>query len=325
MTTAVTKPGQQEQVPQVRTLDDLPLQRAIASMEDKFGDALPAYIPRQRFTRTAINAVLKPEIDKVANTAGGRQSIYESCLKAAADGLLLDGREAALVAFNVNVGTYKDQKWEARAQYMPMVAGLLKKARNSGEIDAIYCNVVYRNDTFKLSLVAEGCPVLHEPSLEERGEMVGVYALARLKDGSWTQPEWMTKGQVDAIRERSRSGATRGPDGKERKPSGPWVTDYDEMARKTVLKRASKYWPSSTDKDGVDPMDTVRQTDDDFDTIELTPNPAATPPAPRKARGAAKAALTAPEPAAPPQDDAGDPGPAEGEVIDANPGDYTDI
>ena len=289
--TAVVKPDPSAagtNVSQVRTLDDLPLQRAIASMEDKFAAALPTHIPAPRFVRTAINAVLKPDMEKVAATSAGRQSIYESCLKAAADGLLLDGREAALVRYNTKV----NDSWTDVAQYMPMIAGILKKVRNSGEVDTVYCNPVYSNDTFKLSLVAEGVPVAHEPALNDRGEFVGVYAVARLKNGSWTQPEWMSKSQVDAIRERSKTGATMDRDGKPRKPNGPWVTDYDEMARKTVLRRAAKLWPSSTDKDGAESLARVFENDEDFETIELTPQ--AAPPA-RKARGAAAKALAAPE------------------------------
>lgn len=320
MTTQVATQGANGAGSQVTTLDDLPLNRAIAQMEDKFKAALPAHIPSQRFVRTAINAIMKPEIERVAKTAGGRQSIYESCLKAAADGLLLDGREGALVSFRANVGDYDNPVWEERAQYMPMIAGVLKKVRNSGEIDTIYCNPVYRNDTFKLSMVADGVPVTHEPAQDDRGDFVGVYAVARLKNGSWTQPEWMTRSQVDAVRERSKSGAMKDNKGKDRRPNGPWVTDYTEMARKTVLRRASKLWPSSTDKDGVDVIARAFENDTDtaFDTIELTP---ATPAQPRKQPTAARmlAQETQPQGQQPAQTGGGDGG------GDNPPDDFPDV
>jgi recombination protein RecT len=281
MNTAVATRKQTGEVAQVRTIDDLPMNRAIASMEEKFAAALPAHIPPGRYVRAAINAVLKPDIASVAETADGRQSIYESLLKCAADGLLPDGREAALVKFNTKDG----DRWVNKAQYMPMVAGIMKKARNSGEIAAIYCHVVYANDVFKVSLVTDGVPVTHEPAMGTRGDVVGVYALCRFKDGGWSQPEIMDVEQVNAIRKRSKT-----PDGK-----GPWASDWAEMARKTVIKRAAKYWPSSTDRDGVDVGELIKRDDDltELSVIESEPVPAKPN---RKKAGAAAKALAAPEP-----------------------------
>lgn len=280
MNTAVAKRAPAGEVAQVRTLDDLPLNRAIASMEEKFAAALPAHIPSGRYVRAAINAVLKPDIAEVANSPEGRQSIYESLLKCAGDGLLPDGREAALVKFNTKVGN----EWVNKAQYMPMVAGIMKKARNSGEIAAIYCHVVYANDVFKVSLVTDGVPITHEPNWQDRGDVVGVYALCRFKDGTWSQPEVMSVDQVNAIRKRSKTA-----------DKGPWQTDWAEMARKTVIKRAAKYWPSSTDKDGVDVAELIKRDDDltELPLIESEPAPAASG---RKKSGAAARALAAPEP-----------------------------
>jgi len=288
MNTAVATRKQTAEVAQVRTLDDLPLNRAIAQMEEKFAAALPAHIPSGRYVRAAINAVLKPDIERVAGTLLGRQSIYESLLKCAADGLLPDGREAALVSFNTKEG----DAWVHKAQYMPMVAGIMKKARNSGEIAAIYCHVVYANDTFKVSLVTDGVPVTHEPYMGERGDVVGVYALCRFKDGSWSQPEIMDVAQINLIRKRSKTG-----------DKGPWASDWSEMARKTVIKRAAKYWPSSTDRDGVDIADLVRRDDaiTELAVVEAEPAPDAKPT--RKRSGAAARALARQEPEPEPQHD----------------------
>lgn len=277
--TAVAKTTEPN-VQQVRTLDDLPLNRAIAQLQDKFKAALPAHIPAERFVRTAINAVLKPDIEKCANTPAGRQSIYESLLKAAADGLLVDGREAALVKFIVKT----DGGWEDRAQYMPMVAGIMKKARNSGEIRKICSHIVYANDLFEVRLAAD-VPIVHEPprGLADRGEVMGVYALCQFKDGSWSDPEVLNVQQVNDVRKRSKTG-----------DKGPWASDWNEMARKTAIKRAAKYWPSSTDKDGLDVAELV-QRDDELTALEHTDIPAQPKPAGRKLAGAAAKALAAPK------------------------------
>jgi len=250
MTTAVT------------TRSEEPIERTIAAMEDKFAAALPAHIPPQRFVRTTISALANPMLSRVRDTPAGRKSIYDACLKAASDGLLLDGREAALVAYRQKSG----DEWIDVAQYMPMVAGIMKKARNSGEIASLVCQVVYANDLFEIDYVSAEAPITHRPDLANRGEMMGVYAVARFKDGSWSQPEYMSVEQVQAIRKRSRAAE-----------KGPWVTDFAEMARKTVIRRLSKYLPSSTDKDGF--SEVVRRDDDlyaqdDAPTLQAVAAPA---------------------------------------------------
>lgn len=311
--TAVATKQAQKPAPAVINLDELPLNKAIAAMESKFAEALPAHIPAARFARAAMSACTDQQIANCAQTAAGRKSIYDACLKAATDGLLLDKREAALVSFRTKVG----DNWIDAAQYMPMVAGVMKKARNSGEIAHIVAQCVYSNDTFEIDFVTEGPPVLHKPAFVNRGEMVAVYAVAKLRDGSWTQPEWMTKEQVDEIRQRSKTGALGQKDrnGKPIEPKGPWVTDYNEMARKTVIRRAAKYWPSSTDKD--EPIgDWLDKRDEPLEggapvAVRLE-NPG------RKQAGRAAALLGAEEAveaATPPQ--AEDHDPATGEVIEA--------
>lgn len=251
----------------VATMNDEPIERGLVALEGKFSAALPAHIPSGRFVRAALSSLTKPEVRKLAATLEGRKSIYDACLKAASDGLLLDGREAALAPYG-NV-----------AQYMPMVAGLMKKARNSGEVASIVAQVVYDNDDFEINYVTDGAPVVHKPDLTDRGRVLGAYAVARLKDGTWTQPEYMSAAQINAIRDRSRA-----------KNNGPWVTDWNEMARKTVIRRASKYWPSSTDKDGVAFDEVVRRDDD---VLELEATEIAETVAPKKKRGAAAKILEA--------------------------------
>jgi recombination protein RecT len=306
MSTAVaTKRPAPSAAPTVINLDELPLAKAISAMESKFAEALPAHIPAARFARAAMSACADPQIAGCAATPEGRKSIYDACLKAATDGLMLDKREAALVKYSVKSGN----GWIDAAQYMPMVAGIMKKARNSGEIAHIVAQVVYSNDDFYIDFVADGAPVYHRPKLSDRGEMVGVYAVVKLRDGTWSQPEWMTKDQVDEIRERSKTGALSAKNG----PKGPWVTDYNEMARKTVIRRAAKYWPSSTDKDEA-LTDWIDKRDEPIEaggieTVRLT--------APgRKVAGAAAALL-----AAEPEDQPTDHDPDTGEVID---GEVTD-
>jgi recombination protein RecT len=235
---------------QVATLQEPPVERALVAMEEKFAAALPAHIPAERFLRVALSALTRPEIAKCAGSAGGRKSIYDACLKAASDGLLLDGREAALVPYGEGV------------QYQPMVAGIMKKARNSGEITSIVAQVVYSNDEFLIDYVTDGPPITHRPFLDgPRGDIRGVYAVARLKDGSWTQPEFMSRDEVEHVRKTF----SKQPN------SLMWTKAWGEGARKTVIRKAAKYWPSSTDKDGVDLRELIDQGEAPLDIENVTP------------------------------------------------------
>src|SRR3546814_200490 len=121
---------------------------------------------------------------------------------------------------------------------MPMIAGILKKVRQSGEVSYISAHVVYANDHFKWTLGFDE-NVEHEPAPldQEPGEPVAAYAVAVLKDGSRLLAV-MRKSDIEKVRAVSRA-----------KGNGPWVQWWSEMARKTVMRRLSKRLPMSTDLD----------------------------------------------------------------------------
>lgn len=199
----------------------------LTRMQPEFTAALPPQIPVEKFVRTVITVVqMNP-----SHLDADRRSLLGSCMKAAQDGLLLDGREAALVPFNGKGGR--------AVQYMPMIAGILKKIRNSGELASISANVVYQRDQFDYELGDEE-RIKHKPHLgDDRGTPIAVYAIARTKDNA-VYREVMSVGEVEKIRRASRAGN-----------AGPWVDHWGEMARKTVIKRLAKRLPSSTDLDQV--------------------------------------------------------------------------
>lgn len=199
----------------------------LTRMQPEFTAALPPQIPVEKFVRTVITVVqMNP-----SHLDADRRSLLGSCMKAAQDGLLLDGREAALVPFNGKGGR--------AVQYMPMIAGILKKIRNSGELASISANVVYQRDQFDYELGDEE-RIKHKPHLgDDRGTPVAVYAIARTKDGA-VYREVMSVGEVEKIRRASKAAN-----------AGPWVDHWGEMARKTVIKRLAKRLPSSTDLDQV--------------------------------------------------------------------------
>lgn len=276
------------------------LREQIGKMQGEFAKALPGHITPERFVRTAQTAIaLTRNIEKVTN----HKSLLAECTKAASDGLILDGREAALVI-----------DYNGNAQYRPMMRGLLKLAYNSGEIRSIVVETVCDGDVFDYSPTRAAEPIIHKIDFKgERGEVYAVYAQATLRDGGIIF-DVMTRKQIDAIRDRSD--AYRAFVAKKIK-STPWSTDWSEMARKTVFRRLSKYLPSSTDRDRF--AEAVERIDDDY-TYETTAvdQPSTQPAQQPKKRGGAAAALkdVTPVKDEPADEHVNDHDPETGEIID---------
>lgn len=112
--------------------------------------------------------------------------------------------------------------------------GMLELAMRSPTLKSIYAQEVYEADEFSVLLGTEKT-IHHRPAMSARGKIVAVYSVAEYTTGA-KEIEFMTKEEVDAIRKRSKSSG-----------DGPWVTDYASMARKTVLRRMTKYIPRAID------------------------------------------------------------------------------
>ena len=185
------------------------------------GDKLSA-IPWYEQKLWAMYDPLAAPINLVNNTLVAYSGEIDA-QKAAADGLILDGREAALVI---------DRNGDV--QYRPMMRGLLKLAWQSGEIKGMVVEIVRKGDVFRHAPTNLTQPITHEVNHEgERGNPFVVYALAELKDGGIVH-EVMSVDDVNRIRDRSdawkayKAGKIK---------STPWHTDWSEMARKTAFRR----------------------------------------------------------------------------------------
>lgn len=143
--------------------------------------------------------------------------------------------EAYMVPFNTKTGMV--------CQFIPGYRGLIKLARNSGQLVDIWAEVVYEADEFSVSYGLHR-DLTHVPKLgDNRGEPIYVYAAAELKDGG--RPfVVMTYAEVEAIRARSKASK-----------NGPWVTDWVAMAKKTAVKQLSKWLPLSAEFNTATVMD----------------------------------------------------------------------
>jgi recombination protein RecT len=240
-------PATTKEQPQIVKLSNQLDQRA-----SEFKKALPSHITPEKLQRTIITAAQNnPDL-----LLADRQSLITSCMKAAQDGLLPDGREAALVIFSTST---KDAQgnWQKHklAQYMPMAFGLRKKITQSGEISSLQTGLVYRAEMEAGAFIYEvgmEPPIRHRPMLDLSSEdmaddkIIAAYSMAKMKDGT-ISVEVMRRGEIDKVRENSQTGATRDKKGQPRTPKGPWVDWFGEMARKTVMRRHSKTLPMSGD------------------------------------------------------------------------------
>lgn len=132
---------------------------------DQIRQALPPSVSLDRFARSTITALMQsPDLAKADEA-----SLFQSIVKCATDGLLPDGREAALVIY------------KGKVSYLPMIAGVRKIAAEYGW--TIHTHVIYANDQFEIDLGA-GLPIHRPAALSgERGDMIGAWAKATHRDG----------------------------------------------------------------------------------------------------------------------------------------------
>jgi recombination protein RecT len=212
-------------------------------MESQFAAALSADIGVEKFCRTFMTAVQNnPEL-----LACKRSKLFNAAMRAAQDGLLPDGREGAIVPF----GDDGDCSW------IPMIAGIRKKARKSGELSDWYAHVVHEGDEFDYQL-GDHPHIFHKPTLTggRSRPIKAAYSIAVFRDGTKSY-EIMTIAEIEDVRKRYS-----------RARKGPWSDPiaYPEMVRKTVAKLHAKSLPMS------DELVTLMQRDDDlYDVSEPKP------------------------------------------------------
>lgn len=189
---------------------------------EQLRQALPASVSVEKFTRTTkLSIQLNPDIVQVAD----KQSLFFAMVKCARDGLLPDGRQAALVKVKV--------KGKETVAYWPMIGGLRHIAAKHGfSLEAF---PVYQADEFDYALGFDPWVTHKPPALNVlRGELIGAYAVAtRLEDGRKFL-DVMHLPEIEAVRETSRAYQAG---------FGPWKEWPGEMFRKTAARRLFKQLP----------------------------------------------------------------------------------
>lgn len=205
------------------------LQDLIKKMEGEIKKALPSVITPERFTRIALSAIsTNPQLAQCTP-----RSFLAALMQAAQLGL----------EPNTNLGQaylipYKNGKTGVlECQFQLGYKGLIDLAYRSGAVVNVGAFTVYQNDEFNYELGLE--PVLkHKPAISDRGQPIFYYAIFKTKDGGYGF-EVMSVDDIKQHRDAYSKAAGKG--------FSPWATNFDEMAKKTVLKKCLKFAPLKTE------------------------------------------------------------------------------
>lgn len=204
----------------------------LKSKQGEIAKMLPKHLNAERLMKVAqIAATTTPALAKcdVASLVGA----IGQCAQMGLEPNTVLGH-AYLVPFNTKrKDAAGNERWVNSVQVIIGYKGLIDLARRSGQIVSIAAHEVCTNDKFELVYGLDE-KLIHTPALGERGEIIGFYSVAKLKDGGHCF-EFMSMHQVKEIMKATQS----------KGKYGPWQDHFTEMGRKTVIRRLAKYLPLS--------------------------------------------------------------------------------
>jgi recombination protein RecT len=207
---------------------------AFNAVEDSFIKAAPPNIDFVKESKFAKQVLDNNQFLRTAALKAPK-SLQHAIINVASIGLSLNPAEkhAYLIPRSVNVG---QGAWETRVFLEPSYMGLLQLAYDAKVIQWAQARCVYENDTILDNGLSAEPTHNYSPfaTKEQRGKFAGAYCTAKTAGGDFLTT-FMNQEEIDGIMQRSES-VKRGK-------NSPWFTDFEEMAKKTVIKRAFKTWP----------------------------------------------------------------------------------
>lgn len=201
--------------------------------------ALPRFLSAERLIRVTVTAL---------TTTPKLAECYPASLLGAVLQCAQLGLEPGILGQAYLVPFWNGKRRRMEVQIIPGYKGLLELARRSGQIASIMAHAVYERDEFDYAYGLEP-RLVHRPSrATDRGRPIFYYAIAKLKDGSY-QFEVMSQAEVEEHRRRYSKAAD----------SGPWVTNPEEMALKTALRRLCKLLPASIELQAATALDEYQE------------------------------------------------------------------
>ena len=212
---------------EVKITKNMSIPDMVKAMMPEIKKALPTVLTPERFTRIALSAL--------NNTPALQKCTPMSFLAALMNAAQL-GLEPNTPLGQAYLIPYKN-KGVLECPFQLGYKGLIDLAYRNGQMQTIQAQAVYENDEFSYEYGLE--PKLsHRPASSDRGELVYIYAIFRTVNGGYGMSV-MSKANMDTYA-RTYSKAFDSE-------YSPWKSNYEEMAKKTVIKQALKYAPIKTD------------------------------------------------------------------------------
>lgn len=199
----------------------------IKTLEPEIARALPSILTPERFTRMALNA-----LNNTPKLAECTPMSFLSALMSAAQ-LGLEPNTPLGQAWLI---PYKN-KGVLECQFQIGYKGLIDLVYRNDMVQTVQAQAVYENDEFYYALGLNS-DLRHVPHLRDRGEIVAFYALFKLENGGYGF-EVMSKQDMDNFAQKYSKGISS--------DYSPWRTNYEDMAKKTVIKQVLKFAPLKTE------------------------------------------------------------------------------
>jgi recombination protein RecT len=249
-------------------LAEMPTSKVIDLAAERFEKLAPKSIRFEAEKGYALQLLQNnPFLAQVAE--GNKLSLLHAVTNCAAIGLSLNPakREAYLITRTVKEGN----QYISKVFLEPSYQGLCNLATNTGSIEWVQANVVYANDVFIDNGVGEKPTHTYSAFAkpDSRGEFAGVYCVAKTKSGDFLTTI-MPADEVYSVRDRSE--AYKAMVERKKGNGGPWVSDFNEMAKKSVVRRAVKMWPKTDQFERMDTAVSLSNENEGFVPIVTAPN-----------------------------------------------------
>ena len=197
----------------------------LEKMKPQMALALPKHLTPDRLARLALT-----EFSKVPKLSECDPYSFIACIMICGQ----MGLEPGPLAHCYLIPFQNNKTGKLECTFMLSYKGMIELARRSGQIISLSAHAVYEKDKFSYSFGLNET-LEHVPAFGDRGKFIAVYACAKLQGGG-VQFDVLSHHEIEQIRQSSKA-----------KNSIPWLNHFDEMARKSAIRRLFKYLPVSID------------------------------------------------------------------------------
>lgn len=212
---------------EVKLSKNMSIADMIKALEPEIKKALPSVITPERFTRMALSA-----LNNTPQLAECTQMSFLAALMNAAQ-LGLEPNTPLGQAYLI---PYKNKN-KLECQFQLGYKGMIDLVYRNEQVQTIQAHSVYENDFFEYELGIEP-KLVHKPAIKDRGKIILFYSLFKLQNGGYGF-EVMSKEDIDMHAQKYSKAFTSS--------YSPWKVNYEDMAKKTVIKKVLKFAPLKTD------------------------------------------------------------------------------